>query len=153
MKFHPFKILLVAAGLLLLSGCASLGPQFSGVATVPSGKALVYLYRPNKFAGGGASYLVHVNDTLVTRLYNNGYYAYVTDPGETRVWAKTETTASVTLDLKPGDIRYVRGGVGMGIIAPRPRLTVVSNTVGRSEIATCKLLPELTKEDREKANQ
>jgi hypothetical protein len=57
------------------------------------------------------------------------------------IWAKTESKSSVTLDLKPGDVKYVKGTLGVGFLVGRPNLTVVSNELGANEIKGCKLIP------------
>ena len=62
-------------------------------------------------------------------------------PSEVELWAKTESKSSVTLDLKPGDVNYVKGTLSVGLLVGRPNLTVVSNEVGASEIQNCKLIP------------
>ena len=77
---------------------------------------------------------------MVTTLRNGGYYPYIRDPGEVEIWGKTESKSSVTLDLKPGDVKYVKGTVGVGFLVGRPSLTVVNNDVGAAEIKECKLL-------------
>lgn len=135
---------LLVMGLLLsaLYGCASLGDAFQPVANVPADKALVYIYRPNKFVGGGAYYTVRANDKPITKLYNGGYYPYIANPGELQISAKTESTSSVTLDLRPGDIQYVKGMIGVGFLMGRPNLTLVDAAVGGAEIKECKLIPE-----------
>jgi len=44
------------AGLLLITGCASLGPVYQKVDQIPEGKGLAYIYRPAGFVGSGVSY-------------------------------------------------------------------------------------------------
>lgn len=130
----------LACAMLVLGGCASQGPAYSSVESIPSDKGLIYIYRPSSFVGGGVYYDIHDGDTIVTTLRNGGYFPYFRDPGEVELWAKTESKSSVTLDLKAGDTLYVKGGVGVGFFVGRPSLTVVSNSTGESEIRECKLL-------------
>jgi len=66
-------------GLLLVGGCATLGPVYQRVATIPEGTGLVYIYRPSSFVGGGVAYDVKVGETVVTTLHNGGYYPYFTE--------------------------------------------------------------------------
>ena len=127
--------------LLLLGGCAAKGPIYSSAESVPTGKALVYIYRSPSFLGGGIFYDIHDGEQkVVTTLRNGGYYPYIRDPGEVEIWGKTESRSSVTLDLKSGDVKYVKGTVGVGFLVGRPSLTVVGNDVGAAEIKECKLL-------------
>lgn len=135
-------MLILAASLLAMSGCASQGPQFEAVTAIPSGKALVYIYRTPQFVGSAISFDIHHDDKVITRLTNGGYYPYITDPGEIELWAKTEARSSVTLHLQPGETRYVKGAVGVGFFVGRPRLEVVGNITGAKEITACKLIPE-----------
>jgi hypothetical protein len=68
-------------GLLLVSGCATLGPVYQKVGAIPDGMSLVYIYRPSSFVGGAVAYDVKVGETVVTTLHNGGYYPYFVKPG------------------------------------------------------------------------
>lgn len=138
---------IIAAGVVLMSGCATLGPIYTKVDTVPEGRGLVYVYRPSGFVGGGVAYDVKVGDNVVTTLHSGGYYPYFSAPGEVEFWAKTESRSAVTIDVKPGQVYYVKGTVGVGFFVGRPHLIVVPNEVGEKEIVACKLIPEPKKEE------
>lgn len=135
-------------GLLLLGGCATLGPVYQKVATVPEGMGLVYVYRPNSFVGGAVAYDVKVGEAVVTTLHNGGYYPYLVKPGEVEFWAKTESRSAVTLDVKAGEVYYVKGTVGVGFFVGRPHLMVVPAATAEKEIAECKLIPEAKTEEK-----
>ena len=141
-KVSFMSIIILLGVALLLSSCASLGPTYQKTDKIPEGTGLVYLYRPSSFIGGGVSYDIKVGETVITTLYNGGYYPYFAKPGEVELWAKTESKSSVTLDVKAGQIYYLKGTVGVGFFVGRPHLMVVSTDVGESEIAECKLIPE-----------
>lgn len=128
------------AGLALMSGCATTGPAFTKVENIPAGKGLVYIYRPASFKGAAISYDVHVKDKVATNLTNGGYAPYFADPGENEVWAKTEAKSSVTVDVKPGQVYYIKGGTRMGFALGRPDLSLQPADVGATEIAECKLI-------------
>lgn len=125
---------------LLATGCASLGPVYSKVDKIPDNAGLVYLYRPSSFLGGGVAYDVKTGGTVITTLHNGGYYPYFSAPGEQEFWAKTEAKSSVTLDVKPGQTYYIKGGVGVGFLVGRPHLMVVAPEIAEKEIADCKLI-------------
>ncbi|OLC39396.1 MAG: hypothetical protein AUH81_01580 [Candidatus Rokubacteria bacterium 13_1_40CM_4_69_5] len=72
-----------------------------------------------------------------TAAQGTGYYPYITDPGEVELWAKTEAKASVTLDVKPGGVYFVKAGLAVGFFVGRPRLQVVPREEGELEIAEC----------------
>jgi hypothetical protein len=61
----------------------------------------------------------------------------VTDPGEVELSARTESTASITLDVKAGETYFVRTGISMAFFVGRPRLQPVAREEGEREIAEC----------------
>jgi hypothetical protein len=91
--------------------------------------------------GGGVSYDVKTGDTVITTLYNGGYYPYFSAPGEKEFWAQTESKSSVTLDVKTAQTYYIKGEVGVGFLVGRPHLMVVAPEIAETEIADCKLIP------------
>jgi hypothetical protein len=142
----PIMIMVCFTAVLILNSCASLGPQFQKVETFPNDKGLVYIYRPSSFIGSGVSYDVKVGETPVTTLHNGGYYPYFSEPGEVEFRAKTESKSSVTLDIKPGQIYYIKGTVGVGFVVGRPHLMIVESNIAENEITKCKLIPEKKEE-------
>ena len=137
------KLVFVTAmivAMLLQYGCANLGRQFEPAAAVPSDKATVYVYRPSRFAGAAAFFTVNAGEKPIAKLYNGGYFAYTATPGELELWAATESKSSVTLDLKAGDVKYVKGTIGIGFLIGRPNLTVVEPAIAQDEIKECKLI-------------
>lgn len=63
------------------------------------------------------------------------------------LWARTESESAVTVDVKAGEVYYVKGEVGVGFFVGRPHLRVVPREKGEKEIAECTLIPEPKKED------
>ncbi len=128
----------------LMSGCAASGPIFEPAAPAIDDQALIYIYRPGKFMGGGVAFDIHASagsdDVEIVTLKSGGYFPYYVSPGELELWGKTESKSSVTLDVRAGDVQYVRGSVGAGIIMGRPKLSVVDAETGAAEIKECKLL-------------
>lgn len=142
MRHLIIRISAFLVGVVLISGCATLGPTFQKIDKTPEGMGLVYIYRPSSFIGAAVSYDVKVGETVITTLYNGGYYPYFAKPGELELWASTEAKSAVTLDVKAGEIYYVKGTVGVGFFVGRPHLIVVPKSVGETEIAECNLIPE-----------
>ena len=138
---RTWKALLLAMVLAAVSGCVSLGPPFQPVASVPAGKALVYIYRPPSFVGSAVSYEVNAGQLPIVTLYNGGYFPYFTKPGRIDFWAKTEATSFCILELEAGQIYYLKGKVQMGILVGRPDLQQVHSAMGQIEIMDCKLIP------------
>jgi hypothetical protein len=128
--------------LLLITGCASLGPVYSKADNIPDNSGLVYFYRPSSIIGSASSYDIKNDDTVITTLYNGGYYPYFSPPGEKEFWAEIESKSSITLDVKAGQTYYVKGEIGVGFVFPRPHLMVVTPEIAEKEIADCKLIPD-----------
>lgn len=138
---------ILIAGVLWGSGCATLGPVYTKVDKVPQDRGLVYIYRPSSIMGSGVAYDVKVGDNVVTTLHSGGYFPYFSTPGEVEFWAKTESRSAVTIDVKSGQVYYIKGSLGVGFFVGRPHLMVVPADVGEKEIAECKLIPEPKKEE------
>ena len=145
LKQHVLKFFVIGTA-LVLTGCGATGPAYVAEPemNVGSDKALVYIYRPSAFAGSAVTYDVHVgpveDDKAIVELKNGGYFPYYTTPGEIDFWAKTESTSSVTLDLKAGDVKYIKGVVNMGFVVGRPELVEVSAEQGQADLAETKRL-------------
>jgi hypothetical protein len=138
------RAILLALGLLAaLASCATLGPPFQPLASIPSGKAVVYIYRPPKLVGSAISFTVNAGELPVITLSNGGYFPYIAEPGRISFWAKTETTSFVIIDVAAGTEYFLKGTIGVGILVGRPQLEQVHPTLGRLEILDCKLLPLL----------
>ena len=129
---------LVAAVAFVLAGCAK-GAPFQPLETLSQDKAVIYIYRPSAF-GFAVDYDVKRGDAVIVTMKSHGYYPYVTDPGVVELSATTETTDSVTLDVKPAQVYYVKAGMAVGFWVDRPRLTVVSREEAEKDLAKCKLL-------------
>jgi uncharacterized protein DUF2846 len=127
---------------LLLSGCATLGPVYKPEQSVPSDKGTVYIYRESKMVGAAIGYTVSANGTPVAKLSSGSYFVYHALPDEVAFSAQTEAKTSVTIDIKAGEVYYLKGTVGMGVLVGHPHLVLVSADVGQSEITACKLVPE-----------
>ncbi len=130
------------AGLGLLSGCATLGPAYKPESQSQADKATIYVYREASLFGGGMTYMVSANGVPIASLPAGGYFVYHAPPGKVQLSAKSEAATSVTVEANAGEVYYVKGTVGLGILVGRPHLKLVSKEVGEKEIASCKLVPE-----------
>jgi hypothetical protein len=125
-------------------GCAAKGPKFQTIQKPSQGKSLLYIYRKSAFAGGGVYYDVHITDnngqdTKIGTLRNGTYLEAVLNPGVITVWAKTESTTSLETQLKPDEIKCVRGSIGMGFLIGRPKLELVDYGTCEAEISETNL--------------
>ncbi len=123
------------------TGCGAKGKQFSGFKTPSEGKGIVYVYRPSSFVGAGVYYDVKNktnNDEVIGTLRNGGFISKEMTPGKKIIWAKTEATSTVTVDVKENDIVCVQGSVNMGLLVGRPDLKNVDKSVCEIEIKDTK---------------
>ncbi len=142
-----FRKILIAAFIIFvfsLTGCATLGPVYQKVEKIPENTGVVYIYRPSGFVGGGVAPSLYTDKgkTYLAKIYPGGYFPYFAKPGEVDLSAATEAESSVTLDIKPGQIYYVKLTIGIGFFVGRPHLTIVSPDIGEKEIVECKLIPK-----------
>jgi hypothetical protein len=138
---RPSAMTFFALAALLLAGCATLGPAYMPEQAAPADKATVYIYRDSKFVGGAVSYTVSGNGTPLAKLSSGSYFVYHAPPGEVEFTAQTEAKTSVTVDVKAGEVYYVKGTVGWGVFVGHPHLMLVTSEVGEKEIVACKLAP------------
>jgi hypothetical protein len=93
--WHVWKLPAVAlAAALLLAGCGATGEQFKvGAIKPPSGRALLYVYRPSTVVGIGNPDVafLHLDGRPLTRIRIGGYLAVPISPGQ----HKATTTQSM----------------------------------------------------------
>lgn len=96
--------------------------------------ALLYIYRPAAEVGSLVGYDVHLNDSVVYRARNNSRLVIrLSKPGPVILWAHTEATTSLNLEVEPGQEYFLRCGLEGGILLLRPQLRFVSTAQGRGE--------------------
>ena len=134
------SVFVLLAATLGLGGCATLGAPYTPDAAVPVNRAAVYVYRVSAM-GAAVAPTVTANKVPLLTLPPSGYFVYYAAPGELTLEQKTESTTSVTLDIKAGDTYYVKGSIGMGFFVGHPHLVIVSKDDGAKEILACKLVP------------
>jgi hypothetical protein len=137
---RPYKLLSVLALAALLAACATTGPVYQEVPSIPAGKAVVYIYRPPSFFGAAISYIVYANQLPVVDLHNGGYLPYFSEPGTILFSARTEEQSVAIIAVEAGKSYYLKGAVQMGILMGRPDLQQMPEMIGRVEILKCKLL-------------
>jgi len=95
--------------------------------------AILYVYR-NGGAGALVSYNLSLGDSVICRVTNKFRQKIeIRTEGAHELWAKTESKASIPINIKKGRIYYVRCGVGMGVVVARPTLDLVDSRTGKVE--------------------
>jgi hypothetical protein len=124
---QAFLVFVAATFFVLATGCASVQyAQRPSEITVDADTGLIYFYREKAFFGGGIRYAITENGTKVGVLKNGTFFVVYATPGAHTYTARTEITETVSLDVKAGETYYVRGSVGLGVFAGRPRLAEVT---------------------------
>lgn len=142
MKFYKKNLLILVATIgatFIFTGCGAKGEKFGSFKLPTENKSMLYVYRPSSFVGGGVYYDINVNknndNEIIGTLRNGGFIEKEILPTENvEVWAKTESKASVSLDMKPNEIYCVKGGVGVGFLVGRPNLEIVDKRLCEKEI-------------------
>lgn len=95
----------------LLSACASLGPHFSKPQKASKEKALIYIYRVNKFAGSAGSPYICLDKQVVGEIPNGGYFSLEAPTGTHELKLRSglgDTLASFPFTSKAQHVYYVR---------------------------------------------
>ncbi len=133
-------ILLSLLVLTIITGCAS-GPSFNeysaSIPTMDADTGRIYIYRSTSF-GAAIQPKIRVNGEEVGNAVPKGFF-YVDRPaGNYEISASTEAKRALTLTLEPGEERYVRLEVKMGLLAGHIKPVLVENSVGKQEITKTK---------------
>jgi len=157
-KSGCFLVLAVVAGVFVLSGCGQVGstakqkPAYKtntcamststpvstscqSAGKIPEGKAVIYIYRP-RMRMGKIPFDVSANGKTLATLVPDGYYAYVSEPGQIEFMATDgRNPFSMTLDVKAGQAYYVKGKDGK--FGGSAHLELVSPQEGMDGVSGC----------------
>ena len=120
MRFPGSLRIAVCCLALLQVGCASSGAPFSPVAVTPSGKAVIYVYRPWRIkASAGVDWPIAVDGKTIGRLGNGQYVQALVAPGLHSVDLgipdpgplEAATSVPVDVSVAAGESRYVRANI------------------------------------------
>jgi hypothetical protein len=93
----------------------------------------LYIYSPN-VSGFLVPYDLHLNKSLLCKVKGNYKKKIkVRIAGECKLWARTEATSELFVNLLPGKEYYIRCGVQLGVGIGRPSISLVEKSVGVSE--------------------
>jgi hypothetical protein len=128
----------VCSLLPLIAACATSGPTFQAAHTaeppVAQDQARIYFYRLGNFVGSAIQPAVKVNGVKIGDAVPGGYF-FVDEPAGTyEISTSTETKEAITTTIKPGETRYVRFDVSMGVLVGHVAPTLVWPDQGAAEI-------------------
>lgn len=139
MKFK-FNFLSIIFAVVVLSGCAS-GPTFneysSSIPSITADSGRIYIYRTATF-GAAVQPGIRVNGEVVGKAVPQGFFFIDRPAGNYEISASTEAKRSLTLSLEPGDEKYVRLEVKMGVFAGHIKPVLVESSAGKQEITKTK---------------
>ncbi|AGU53749.1 hypothetical protein VAPA_2c11950 [Variovorax paradoxus B4] len=109
------RLACTAIAALLLTACGATGPQFTS-AEAPTGESsAIYIYRPSKFAAGGFSPLLVIDDKVIGKISSGSYARRNLDAGVHKIELRRPSeaygkfkTRSLEVTTKPGSTTYIR---------------------------------------------
>jgi len=124
---------IVLASLLFVAGCAS-GPTYADLShripPIPEGQGRLYFYRPSSMAAGLRP-AIRVNDRVVGDATSKAWLFADFEPGSYTIKTSTLMEHSLTLELGPGQERYVVLRSSVGLLAGHVYPRLASNDEGR----------------------
>lgn len=135
----------VAAGMLMLVGCASvpMAPAYQDAKakqfTPVSNKANLYIYRNENF-GRAIPMTVSVNGKVLGQTAAQTYFWLQLNPGQYNLESHTENVSTLNLSAEPGKDYFVWQEVKMGLWAARSLLQQVDDKTGREGVLESKLI-------------
>ena len=133
-----------AALLLVLSGCAT-GAKYTEVAsTLPPlapSQGRIYFYRSSAF-GAAVQPDINLNGQKVGTAKPHGFYFVDRPPGNYEVTAATETEKKLTFTLEPGQERFVRLRIAMGVLVGRIIPELVDKAQAEKELSSLSFIAE-----------
>lgn len=90
---------------------------------VNTADAIVYIYRPGKYAGKALEPSVFVDDTELARMDNGRYFALKLKPGK-HIIHMTDDKKGYAIDMGPGQTYYFRIGIEMGMWKGHGKITL-----------------------------
>jgi hypothetical protein len=126
--------------LLLIAGCAS-GPAYKDVSAsfqpVPPESGRIFFYRVASM-GAAVQPQVRLNGESVGKAVPKGFFFVDRAPGEYEVATTTELKKTLTFRLDPGQTRYVRLNISIGLMAGHIYPELVEDSTGKSELEKTK---------------
>lgn len=127
---------------LFSAGCDHLSHPFTA-AQAPSGKGIVYIYRPSKFSGSSGNFMILASTPDERSKGTGKNVGFIESGGYATVFATSKLTltmpygnSSVELDIEPGKSYYVRVDYLGG--DERARLVILPESEATPEIAETK---------------
>ena len=107
----------------------------------PDDKGTVYLYRTGRAVGAAGQLSVKVNSIDAGGTGPGTFFKWDFKPGTYTFLSSTgESSAVVQLDVKAGEVYYLRQDARIGVSGGRVTMKEVDSKQGENEVKKCKLL-------------
>ncbi len=138
MKNAKHIFMSILAAVMILSFLPISPAESQDLPQVKEDKGLIIFYRASAFKGGAIRFnLNHGQEPIGALKSGTTLHRYV-EPGQHTFWSKAISQDSVTLDVVAGETYYIKGDVQLGLVAGRPRLTVVPESEAKAALAKLK---------------
>lgn len=97
-------------------------------------KGLVIFYREKAFKGGAIRFNLNQGQEPIGALPSGSTLQRYVYPGQHTFWSEAISKDSVTVDVVAGQTYYIKGVVQMGVLAGRPKLSIVPESVAKPAI-------------------
>ncbi len=109
--------------------------------TAPEEKGSVYLYRTGRAVGAAGQLAVKVNGIDAGGTGPGTFFKWDLTPGNYTFFSSTaEASAVVQLDVKAGEVYYIRQDARLGVGNGRVTMKEVGEQQGQREVSGCRLL-------------
>ena len=131
----------------LIVGCASVSKaptEKSDAAKsfeAATDKGTVYLYRTGRAVGAAGQLSVKINNDVAGGTGPGSFFKWDFKPGTYTFSSSTgESSAVIELDVKAGEVYFIRQDARMGVANGRVTMKIVDDKKGQQEVEGCKLL-------------
>lgn len=111
----------------------------------PAGSATVVFYRPSRFLGAGVGFIVREGQTELGKLRNGKFFVVQVTPGKHTYEVHSEATDKLTIDADAGEIYYIEGEVGVGVLVGHPHIKPSDKATFEQNRAKLTEVPPITK--------
>jgi len=140
-------LIAIAIATLTTTGCASTSKASESKNSealtfeAPTDRGSVFLYRTGRMVGAAGQLQVRVNSQAAGGTGPGTFFRWDLKPGTYTLSSSTgESSAVVQIEVKAGELYFVRQDARMGIETGRVTMKEVDDKQGKSEVSNCKLL-------------
>jgi len=134
------KVLMLLFLFMVVTGCAS-GVKFaemqSSIPELKPNSGRIYIYR-TAVIGAAIQPDVFLNDEKVGKAVPQGFFYLDKEPGEYKARTSTEVKRTVSFTLDPGQTRYIRLDVSIGIFVGHVSPVLVEEEMAKKDLLQCK---------------